>query len=527
MKKIYLVIIAFILTCSISFGQMANDIESIIPAEVQIFFKTKEISKLTKTINYTVNNLMDAKQRAELLAKRDEFKNNTGIDYLDENSLRSAGIDTDRSVSIARFDKDNIHDVILLLIPVLNEGEAVLRFIEVLKKMSTDDSGFIGKPVTTKYKNLTVYELKKDMYVTAAYRYLIIGSTSEIIKKAIDFKAARNGTLILDADYKDYLSRMGDNYDLNVFVTKRFIKGMNHPFGNNGADETSFADAIDYISAGTGFDKNKFQINASIKFAKYNKITEQYLGFLKTGVHESSLYVPTADYITFFSLDYQYINNFCKGEVEWCAQFNSIKEQMRIETGIDWEKDFLPYFNGGVNIISQDDINLIMGGMGDFLVFTPMTDSAKIEELLNKIKKFFQGKYSKSKKFGEEKIGNSKGFWFISDESQMRFFVSYDKRGIYAGNSVVLMKSSLSANTVAATGKSERYKDIINDKTFSIFNIKKNSFVKMLMQMQVGKEGNIAGLINRFGEMFLFCEKNDNFISVNFEVEIKDSSRKK
>jgi len=515
MKKVYFVIIAFVLTCSISFGQMAGDIESIIPSSVHIFLKTKEISKLIKTMNYIVNNLMDGKQRGEFIAKRDEFKKNTGIDFLDEKSLKNAGVDTDRAASFASFDKDNTDDAYLLLIPVLNEEEAVLRFIEVVKKMNSDD--LPSSNATAKYKNLTVYELKKNQYVTAAYKYLIIGSNSDIIKRAVDSKESRKDILILDENYKDYLTRIGGVYDINVFVTKRFIAGLS-------SAEQSFSDTVDYISAGFTLDKNKFHVNASVKLAKDNKDVKQYLDFLKTGVHAGSIYVPTADSTIFFSLDYKYINNFCKGEVEWCQQFNSLKEQMKNETGVDFEKDFLPYINGGMNIISQDS-NSAIGGFGDVLVFIPMTDSAKIEELWNKMKKYFQTKYSKEKKFGEEKIGSNKGFWFI-DESGMRLFVSYDKRGLYAGNSSVLMKSGLAGSTVT-TVKSGKYKDMINDKTFFILNIKKNSFMKMLMQMSMQGNSDAAGWINRFGEMFLYCEKNDNFITINFEVEMKEANAKK
>ena len=546
MKKLYFVLIALFLTCAISSGQMssgqgAGDHESLIPSDVNMFLKTKEISKLGKTINYIVNNLMDEKQRGEFLAKRNEFKNNTGIDYLDDQSLRRAGIDTDRAVSLANFDKDNIDEVNLLLIPVLNEQEAVLRFIEVSKKMNPEDK---IKPITARYKNLTVYEVKNNIYVTSAYKFLIIGSTSDIVKRAIDAKESGSRTLILDDNYKDYLAKMRFGHDLNLFITKRFLKNVDSPFktANNDAysmknfiltqgysgrmntDDTSFEDSIDYIAAGIGLDNNKVQVNGSLKFAKEHKITKQYLGFLKTGVHVSSIYVPTADSTMFFSLDYEYINNFCKGEVEWCGQFDSAKEQMKNETGIDFGKDFLPYSTGGMNVISQDT-GSAFGGVGDFFVFLPMTNPAKIEEFWNKLKKFYQTKYSKSKKFGEEKIGSSKGFWFI-DEKEMRIFVSYDKRGIYVGNNVVLIKNGLTSGTIAASGPG-RYKDIINDKTFFIMNIKKNSAMKMFMQMQAQGNREVADWINRMGEIFLFCEKNDNLISVNLEVEIREVRGKK
>jgi hypothetical protein len=89
------------------------------------------------------------------------------------------------------------------------------------------------------------------------------------------------------------------------------------------------------------------------------------------------------------------------------------------------------------------------------------------------------------------------------------------------------MKNSMAGNAVTAAVKAGRYKDLINDKTFFILNIKKNSFVKMFMQMNAQSNKDIAGWINRLGEMFLYCEKNDNFISVNLEIEIKESRSKK
>jgi len=223
-------------------------------------------------------------------------------------------------------------------------------------------------------------------------------------------------------------------------------------------------------------------------------------------------------------MNLNYLNNLCKGEIEWCMQYNSFKEQMKTGFGIDFEKDFIPYHAGGINVMAID--SGASGGMGDMLVFVPMTDAKKIEELWQKIKKGMQAKYGKNKKFGEEKIGNKRGFWFI-DESQMRFFVSYDQRGIYAGNSAGFMKNAISSSTVDKAANSGRFGKVINDKTFFLLNIKKNAFLKSLMQMRAQGNQDVAKGINRIGEIFLFCEKKDGLLSVDFEVEIKDPGKKK
>ena len=545
MKRLCFVFIAFFIAGSVSFGQMAGDTESLTPSDVNLFVKSREIVKLIKTLNYVVFNLMDEQQKGELIAERDKFRDKTGIDYLDEKSIRNAGIDTGRPLSFANFDKDNTDDVMLVFLPVINEKEFPLKFIELVKKTNADNPEVTISPVTTTYKNVTVYQVKNDLYIAPANGYLLIGSTSDIIRRVLDVRASRNGSLILDENYKDYLTKEKNKYDLNAFVTKKFIMQMNSPSGSSqtsgfysmknfilaqsdsgaqGLNQGSVFDSIDYISAGMGFEGNKFQFNASAKLAKENPYVDLILGFLKTGVQNKSLYVPAADTALFMSMNLKYLDNLCKGEIEWCAQYNSFKEQLKTEMGIDFEKDFIPYHDGGINVMALDSASA--GGMGDLLVFVPMNDSKKIEELWVKIKKGFQTKYGKNKKFGEEKIGGKRGFWFI-DESQMRFFISYDQRGIYAGNSTGLMKSGINSTTVDMAINSGRYGKLINDKTFFLLNIKKNAFLKSLMQMRSQGNQDIAKSINRIGEIFLFCEKRDGLISVDFEVEIKEPGKKK
>ncbi|HNX24038.1 MAG TPA: hypothetical protein PKG60_08295 [Spirochaetota bacterium] len=545
MKRLCFVFIAFFLAGSVSFGQMAGDTESLTPSDVNLFVKSKEIVRLVKTFNYLVFNLMDEQQKAELLSERDKFRDKTGIDYLDEKSIRTAGIDTSRPVSFANFDKDNTDEVMLVFLPVINEKEFPLKFIELVKKTNADNPEVNISPVTTSYKNVTVYQVKNDLYIAPANGYLLIGSTSDVIRRVLDVRASRNGSLILDENYKDYLTKEKNRYDLNAFVTKKFIMQLNSSSGSSqnyglfsmkdfiltqsgsgmpDQDKGSVFDSIDYIAAGMGFDGNKFQMNASAKLAKSNPYVDLILGFLKTGVQNKSLYVPAADSTLFMSMDLKYLDNLCKGEIEWCTQYNAFKEQMKIESGIDLEKDFIPYHSGGVNVMAFDSAS--SGGIGDILVFVPMTDSKKIEQLWLKIRKGIQAKYAKTKKFGEEKIGGKRGFWFI-DESQMRFFVSYDQRGIYAGNSTGLMKSGIQSSTVDMAANSGRYGKVINDNTFFLLNIKKNAFLKALMQMRSQGNQDIAKGINRIGEIFLFCEKKDGLISVDLEIEIKEPGKKK
>ena len=550
MKRLFFAVIAVFIAASVSFSQMPGDTESLTPSDVNLFVKSKEITKMIKTMNYMLFNLMDEQQRGEFVAERDKFRDKTGIDYFDEKSLRNAGIDTKRPVSFANFDKDNVisgtGDVMLIFLPVLNEKEFPLKFIELVKKANAGNPAISITSVTASYKKITVYQLKDDLYIAGAEGYLLIGSTSDIIRRVIDVRESRSGSLILDGNYKDYLSKGKNSYDLNAFITKKFIMQLRGT--TQRADEisgiysmknfilsqsesaasdfsnSSVFDTVDYIAAGAGLDGNKLKVNASAKLTTDNPYVNLILGFFKTGVEGKSLYVPATDTALFMSMNLKYLDNLCKGEIEWCGKYNAYKEQIKKEWGVDLEKDFIPFHTGGINMMTLDSGSY--GGMGDILLFIPMNDSKKTEELWQKMRKSVQTKYGKNKKFGEEKIGSRRGFWYI-DESQMRFFVSYDQRGIYAGNSTGLMKSAHTGSTVETASNMGSYGKIINGNTFFLLNIKKNAFLKMMMQMRAQGNPDAAKVINRIGEIFLFCEKRDGLVSMDFEVEIKAPGSKK
>jgi hypothetical protein len=550
MKRLCFTFIAVLIAASVSFSQMPGDTESLTPSDVNLFVKSKEIKKMIKTLNYMLFNLMDEQQRGEFVTERDKFMDKTGIDYFDEKSLRNAGIDTNRPVSFGNFDKDNVNsntgDVMLIFLPVLNEKEFALKFIELLKKINADNPGVIISSVTTSYKNIIVHKVKDDLFISPLNGYLLIGSTSDIIRRVIDTRESRSGSLILDGNYKDYLSKGKNSYDLNAYMTKKFImqfRGVsqrtdeisgiysmtNFILSQSESAASDFSnssvfDTVDYIAAGAGLDGNKLKMNASAKLTTDNPYVNLVLGFFKTGVEGKSLYIPSSDTSLFMSMNLKYLDNLCKGEIEWCGKYNIYKEQIKKEWGVDLEKDFIPYHTGGINMMTLDSGSY--GGMGDILLFIPMTDPKKTEELWQKMRKGVQTRYGKNKKFGDEKIGSRRGFWYI-DESQMRFFVSYDQRGIYAGNSTGLMKSAHTESTVETASNMGSYGKIINGNTFFLLNIKKNAFLKMMMQMRAQGNPDAAKAINRIGEIFLFCEKRDGFVSMDFEVEIKAPGVKK
>lgn len=544
MKKLYLIVTLVFLFSAMTFGDVVGDTESMTPAEVTVFVKTRHIGRLLKTANYLVYNVMEEEQRNKIISDKNAFRDKTGVDYLDEESLKNFGIDTSRPVSFAMFEKDNQREAMAAFLPVANEKEFTNKFIQIMKNTPPAEGENPISPVTAKHKNIEITQLKDDMYVAGLAGYFVIGSTDDIVRKVIDVRDARTGSLMLTPEYKDYIAREKNNYDVNAFITRRFIEQLNSaPRGetygtadikdliltqggetdSGNFDTNTLINSVEYISAGMGFDRNKFQLNGSVKLAGDNPYVEMILGLLKTGENAKSLYVQSADSTVFLSLNYKYLDNLCRSGIPMCAQYNQFKSNLKNEGKIDFEKEILPYYSGVINAFAVD--SGAAGGMGDMAVFLPINDEKKVEEIWKKFRTMLQAKYGKEKKFGEEKIDGKRAFWYI-DQTQMRFFVAYDSRGIYAGNSTGLIKSALKSDTMDKARNTGRLGTILNDKTFFLFNIKKNNFIRNLLQMRAQGTPGLGSGLSRVGEVSLFCEKRDRLVSLDFDIEIKEGVKK-
>lgn len=544
MKKLYLIVTLLFLFSAMTFGDVIGDTESMTPSEVTVFVKTRHIGRLLKTANYLLYNVMEDEQRNKIISEKNALRDRTGVDYLDEESLRGFGIDTSRPISFAMFDRDNQREVMAAFLPVTNEKEFINKFIQIMQNTPPGEGRSPVSPVTAKHKNIEITRLKDDMYVAGLGGYFVIGSTDDIVRKIIDVRESRSGNLITTAEYRDYTSRDKNNYDVNAFITRRFIEQLNSAqrgetygaaefkdliltqggdAGSGDFDANTMINSVEYISAGMGFDRNKFQLNGSVKLAGDNPYVEMILGMLKTGENGKSLYVQSADSTLFLSLNYKYLDNLCRSGIPMCAQYNQFKADLKNQGKIDFEKDMLPYYSGVINAFAID--SGAAGGMGDMALFIPINDEKKVEDIWKKFRIMLQAKYGKEKKFGEEKIDGKRAFWYI-DQTQMRFFVAYDSRGIYAGNSTGLIKAALKSDTMDKARNTGRLGTILNDKTFFLFNIKKNNFIRNLLMMRAQGTPGLGDGLSKIGEVSLFSEKRDRLVSVDLDVEIKERVKK-
>jgi len=549
MKRLSLILFISVMLQSALFADFAGDTESLVPEDAGIFIKTKKISYLLKTVNYVSSNLLDAEGKKAFNEKRNEFRRKTGVDYLSGESLKRNGIDIERPISFVSYEKDNNLDVMAFLVPVLNEKEFPLKFVQIVRKIRGEEDVDIY-PVITDYNGSSLYQIHKDIFITTIAGYAVIASTGDLVKKIIDRKGESRGSLILNGDYSDYISKKKNSYDVNLFISRKFLASIIESVpgagtyaaiedievekkyllaqsmkmdGDNNIYEVSSHDSdllgsIGYAAAGIGFDANRFKIHTSVKLIKNENYSELVAGIIKTGLIGSMLNVKEADASLFFSLNLKFLDEFCKTGGEECRQYNEIKQSFKAETGLDFSSEFLPHYSGIVNIISAE--SGLMPGPGSFVMFLPMNSAAGSRGVWTKLKNGAKARYSSPGRFSEEKIDGVDAFRF-TDEKGNSNYVFYDSRGIYAGNNSDLIKQSLKGRFLKDEKDKERLGRIANDSTYFMLNIKKNNFLKSLAMMRMAGNPLYGGPLAKIGEIFIYCEKREDFYSLDFDIEFK------
>ncbi|HPS58394.1 MAG TPA: DUF3352 domain-containing protein [Spirochaetota bacterium] len=524
MRKLLISLAAVILMVPAVFSQNAGDTESLVSADLNAFAKTSEITRLLKTVNYTVNTLMDEQTRSQILMQRDAFKDKTGIDYLNEASLKNNGIDTSRPLSMAFFRDDNYRDVFILFVPVFNEKEFPQKFNEIRKK-NMADTGNYTVPLKSVYKGITVYQHGEDVFTTAFNGFFIMGSTSEVVQKAVDLKSANTDSLILDNNYKDYLAGVNRNNDINVYFSSKSLASLNTPAEQDAyntdqgaaADENEMLKAVKYISMGAGLDGRIIKMSSLIRITRGNPEVDLFLDLLQTGIQKRTLNVASSDVTMALGLDFTVLEKFCRDGNPECAGYTSYKDQFKQTTGIDFEKEFLPNYSGVVNAIMTDAG--AAGGMGEMAVFLPMLDVKKTEVIWNKLKKTSKDMYGPQKMFGEDKVDGKKAFW-IMDASQLKYYVVFDSKGLYAGNSKKLIGAAMKSGTLDKTKSPGSVSRMVNDNTVMFINVKKTSILNQMLGMFMGNPV-LGEIFAGISEITLKSDKNADGVTFDMEVELK------
>jgi hypothetical protein len=111
--------------------------ETLAPAETRAFMRTAPLADVISSLNNFSDTSMTAEQKAEFFKGINDFKTKTGIDPMDEKSLRDAGIDTKRTAGFAMAGKNESQDMMIFL-PVSDPVKFPLAFSGIIQKMEKE-----------------------------------------------------------------------------------------------------------------------------------------------------------------------------------------------------------------------------------------------------------------------------------------------------------------------------------------------------------------------------------------------------
>ena len=562
MKKIIAFIIPALIFSAASAEKARISVESITPSTAVLFLKTAKLERIIKSANRAFNRFSTEEQKKDYMAGIDEFKKKTGIDPMDTGSLGRAGVDVTREAGLAFLSEKNgnnkhagNNERVIVYIPVQDEKTAPLKFIKIIKKSNSDKKDMDVYPVITKYGSHRIYQVRKDVFSTAMNGYFILAPYGDLIKEVIDTVSDQGQSLADDEFFMNYTSKVKVDHDYNFFMKKEFLSGLigegksrnSRPSRGKTSDtfnryertevsgrrlameppekpgqmkKESPLDVIDYVCAGMSLEDNRVILSLSSSFNNSNPMVGLALSLLRTGLTERAIYFSEASAYSFFSLDLSAFEKNCSASAAapGCKEYAEFRKKIKEETGIDFSRDFLPYYSGVVNVIAGNKSGY--GGMVNYVVYLPMNNRARSLAVWKKSRSAFSKRYKNSGMFGSMKIRGQSAYWF-SDQKKNKNIVLTDSRGIYIGNDQSLIKKIMAAGEFSAAVRETAVGEKMGESVFFLTYTKEGSFINSLLMMQAKQRKDISGAVDQIGDVYITGKKNGMLLTIDIDVGIR------
>ncbi len=547
MYKPFSLILALALFTGGAAAERADEIDSLTPSSAILFIKTSRINDFVTSVTYVVENLLSPGRTDAFMKEKNSFRDRTGIDFLDLDSLKKAGVDVERRAGLAIFPAGTRgEERIALFLPVLDVKTFPLAFVDMIKRASPGKDPDVY-PAITEYRGYTTYQIGRDIFTVAFDGVFVMASTGELLRKILDIRADSAGYLALDPRYREWSARGAGNYDLRVFATRDFLKdamtkrkkkesggeGVEKNGGDDGAwtrgralimasaeregftSGASLFNAVDYAFLGASARSGSLRIDFGFKFNDTSPTVTTFLDVLKTGMTSRSLRVREAATYSFLSLDFAKIEDLCRRGSPGCRQYARIKEGMREDLGIDFQADLLPYYNGVVNLIAGPP----RGSGGGFIIYVPMEDASKAKAIWEKSSAYLRKKYEGTDRFGTGRIGDRNSFWYIDSKNNRNHAVC-DNRGLYMGNDVELISLAL-ASPEAGAGEAAMGGDMkLGADVFFFTRLKKESFFGALLSLYSYRNEDLRLLVDKMTDLVVVGEKMDRYLSIAIDMKL-------
>jgi hypothetical protein len=386
MKKILFMLMSIFIAGNVYSQQNPNSLETLLPKNAHIIVQTNEIKKTMISVNRFIHGYLN-EEKMSILKSINSFKEKTGIDLLDYESLSDNGIDINRKAAIAFYAADRkSKENIIIILPVFDEKAFPLKFTEIIKKMKSDGE-LDAYPVVTPYKTWKIYQLRKDMFASTTGGFFILTPKIELVMKTLDTSVNVSNSTASDIIYNSYKLNAGLSHDVNVYIKKDFLADILGPKkrpvpvsdDNAGINDSvelinaayniaardkkkkspgkvkdsgdDILNAFDYISLGASFENNLFKLVAGANLNSSDAGAGTLLNLFSTGNKSNALYMKDYFSYVYLSMDLNAIEKYCQGNTETCKMYTEAKNEFQKNLGIDFSAEFLPNFKGALNFI--------------------------------------------------------------------------------------------------------------------------------------------------------------------------------
>ena len=511
--------------------ERADLVEAFTPASAVCVVKTSRLNKFMTALNTAIQKFFPQKEAESISKMRSEIKAKTGVDFLDVESLKKAGIDTNRTASLAIFPKGARGEgQFLIFLPVNDVKAFPLAFIAFFRKASRNTEEY---PVISPYRDFTVYQIGKDMFITSFDATCAIGSTGEIIRKVIDVKADNTGHLAVDPRYADYLNRYTRSGDLSVYMTRELLKEATAKARRQMSEGSSTEqqapkegeteidrfmkgpspfNAVDYASLDLSASGTRVDASVSIRFNEQDPSVNAVMNVIRLGAAGNALYLRGAATYIFLSLDLPKLEEFCSGKATGCSSYQDFKDSLHQELGIDIAKDIAPFINGPINIIAGQP----KGAGGGFCIYLPLRDNQS-KKVWDASSAYLKNKFHGTERFG---VSGANTYWYI-DGKNVRTSVAWNEKGIYLSNDPALLNQTMAAKDMTDAPADDALAARLGKNVFFLAMIKKDSFFGALLSLYANREQWLSPLINQMEEFWVIGEKNGLFVTFEASVHIR------
>ncbi len=508
------------------------EIESLTPSSAILFLKTSPVRELASSLKEMSADFSGEKELKEFFESLDEIRDKTGIDIRDSGSLKDAGIDIERRMGAAFFKNSGRSENIIIFLPVADEKKFPLKFVEIIKDMNKENRDLDIYPAITSYGKSRIYQIRKDVFYTVTGGYFLIAPTGEILKKSIDLGergAGRSSSLESDRVYSGYRDLLRDEQSVRIFATREMLtkafksasSDLREP-GTGGAvpgmvNQPPFLDAMEFGAAGINYSSRRLKVSLSTSFNRKDLTVNSILDVIKTGLSDGGLYLPGAHYNLFLSLDLEGVKKFCSKPTPVCSVFQNGIREMEREYGLNYNRDIVPNFTGGMSVIFKS----FNPGSGDerFVLFFPLKNKINAGTLYKKMRSALERKYRKEGKYGDNRIGKRSAFWPLDRRGKKRYYLP-DGRGLYMGSEPGLLKWALNAGSHNRRGEKSIYRSKTGPEVFFLLNLKKESFLSTMIKMKASRNRELKNSMKRIGDVYLRGARRGNFLSIDLDLEV-------